>query len=157
MMLFHKNKLTFILTPLSCGIIKNQKDIPMAGIELSEEERIRLEKLAKTLATQGDNKAGFPPAIVKSFNNEAAIGKNFTSAEAEERLEAIYGSFGWRDAPIVLASLKSTDVFARVARRVINDDKALAAVMPGSFDKKDADLLEKCEMKSLAALVRMRL
>jgi len=47
--------------------------------------------------------------------------------------------------------------FMKAARRVVNDDKALAAAMPGTFEQKDAELLEKHKLPSLAALVQAKL
>jgi hypothetical protein len=58
------------------------------------------------------------------------------------------------NTPPVIASLRAIDVFARVARRVVKDDKALAAIMPGQFIRKDAATLNKYKLKSLAALVK---
>ena len=56
-----------------------------------------------------------------------------------------------------LASLKSTDIFMQVARRV-GTDAELAALLPvDKLDAEDAGILEKNHLDSLAALVKTAL
>jgi len=64
-----------------------------------------------------------------------------------------------------LASLKPIDLFMRVARRVGSDAEIAACLpprksrtfFPRRSDKKDAAVLEKYELKSLAAVIRAKL
>jgi hypothetical protein len=44
----------------------------------------------------------------------------------------------------------------RVALRVAANDAEIASLLPAKLGKRDAKVLEKCELKSLAALVRAK-
>ncbi|MBU0800007.1 MAG: hypothetical protein KKA05_03305 [Alphaproteobacteria bacterium] len=55
-----------------------------------------------------------------------------------------------------LATLSNLDIYVAAARRVGTDEE-LAALLPAEkLTAADADLLDKCQLKSLAALVRLR-
>lgn len=132
----------------------------MAALNLSDEDKQRLKKIDKIL--DGAHRSGIVASIRKHFNG-AAIHQAFTLAESEEQMCAVYATVGefagftpGSGTNGTLPSLKSTDIFMSVARRVASD-KDLATLLPKKLNKKDAEVLEKCELKSLAALVRAKL
>ena len=140
----------------------------MADIQLTEEEKQRLEKIDQALS--GIKSSDIISDIIESYDiimsvcdnfNGAAISQAFTAAENREHEEAFkkfVGAFKEETRTNeTLHSLKMTDVFMGVARRVANNDKKLAALLPKKLGQKEAEVLEKCELKSLAAVVRAKL
>lgn len=123
-------------------------------LKLTKEEKKSLEKVHDATGWR------FSIAVKEQFNNAGKYEKfatEYTEAESNEQKAAIRGLLNMSDEQSTLALLKATDIFLRVARRV-GDDKDLATLLPaGKFDAKDADALEKCELKSLAAMVRARI
>lgn len=123
-------------------------------LKLSNEEMKSLEKVHDATGWR------FSIAVKEHFNAAGTYQKfatEYTEAESNEQKAAIRGLLHMSDEQSTLALLKATDVFLRVARRV-GDDKDLATLLPaGKFDAKDAETLEKCELKSLAAVVRARI
>lgn len=123
-------------------------------LKLSNEEMKSLEKVHDATGWR------FSVAVKEQFNNAGKYQKfatEYTEDESKEQKAAIRGLLHMSDEQSTMALLKATDIFVRVARRV-GDDKDLAALLPaGKFDEKDAAVLEKCELKSLAAVVRARL
>jgi hypothetical protein len=137
----------------------------MRVIKLGKKEQQRLEKIDQILSPPaGDpvNK-GFAPLVREHFN-AAAIREAMTAAEKKELRQAADDLakglvLNGKPAAVspALASLRANDIFAGVARRVVKDDKAIAAVMPGTFTKKDAKALKKHKFSSLAALAEVKL
>lgn len=123
-------------------------------LKLSKEEKKSLEKVHDATGWR------FSVAVKEQFNAAGTYQKfatEYTEAESNEQKAAIRGLLNMTDEQSTLALLKATDVFLRVARRV-GDDKELAKLLPaGKFDEKDAAALEKCDLKSLAAVVRARI
>jgi hypothetical protein len=124
------------------------------GLKLSREEKQSLEKVHDATGWR------FSVAVKEQFNAAGKLQKfatEYTEAESNEQKAAIRGLLGMSEDQSTLALLKATDIFLRVARRV-GDDKDLATLLPaGKFNEKDAETLEKCELKSLAAVVRARI
>lgn len=123
----------------------------MTDLKLTREEKQRLEKI--------DDAIGWRQFIsVKEHFNKAGKLEAFAAAptddEKKEQIKLMKAMFG-RDG--AFASVRNADIFFQVARRV-GTDAELAPLLPdGKFDAKDAELLEKCEMKSLAALIKTKL
>ena len=99
-------------------------------------------------------------AVQEHFN---AVGKYQafasapTPAEKQAQTDAEKGILLMSTADASLASLKSTDIFMQVARRV-GTDAELAALLPvDKLDAEDAGILEKNHLDSLAALVKTAL
>lgn len=77
-------------------------------------------------------------------------------ATGDSRQERLYsGQYNADKDPTL--EIGYTERFIAVARRVVNDDKALAALIAGQLDAKDAKVLEKYRCPNLAALVRAKL
>ena len=53
-----------------------------------------------------------------------------------------------------LVEIRYTERFMEVARRVVNDDRALAALIPARLDRKDARMLKMYGCPNLAALIK---
>lgn len=123
-------------------------------IKLTKEEKKSLEKVHDATGWR------FSIAVKEQFNNAGKYEKfatAYTEDESNEQKAAIRGLLNMSDEQSTLALLKATDVFLRVACRV-GDDKELATLLPaGKFNEKDAETLEKCDLKSLAAVVRARI
>lgn len=80
-----------------------------------------------------------------------------TEDEKKEQMQAMRGLFTLNETKMAMANLKSVDVFMRVARR-IGSDAEIGALLPAkAFEAGDVNLLEKCKLDSLAAIVRERL
>lgn len=115
------------------------------------EEEKRLEKISDAF--------GWRLTIaVKEHFNAAGKYQQFaeepTTAEKEAQVNAIKGLLWMSDKEAVINSLKATDIFMSVARRVGSDDE-LAALLPrDKLDAKDVEALEKNQLPSLAALVK---
>ena len=125
----------------------------MTKLDLSGDEKKRLAKI-------GDAFGWRVSVSVKEHFNKVGKFQDFamasTPAEEAEQRQAMKGLFSMSEAQASFATLKATDVFMRVARRVGTDQEIAELLPKGVFDTKDAELLEKCELKSLAALVRTR-
>jgi hypothetical protein len=123
----------------------------MTDLKLTRDEKKRLQKI--------DDAIGWRQFIsVKEHFNKAGKLEAFATAptaeEKQEQVRMLKHIFG-RDG--AFASVRNADLFFQVARR-IGTDAELAPLLPdGKFDAKDAELLEKCEMKSLAALIKTKL
>jgi hypothetical protein len=122
----------------------------VTDITLTTEEKQRLEKI--------DDIIGWRQfiAVKEQFNKVGkleAFAAAPTDAEKKEQYKLMRGMFG-RDAAV--SSLKNADIFYQVARRVGTDQELSATLPDGKFEAKDAELLEKCEMKALAALVKLK-
>ena len=126
----------------------------MTKIKLSREEKQRIEKIGNATSWR------FTISVKEHFNKVGkyeAFAAAPTEAEKKAQMDAMKGLFNMSESDANLATLKATDIFMGVARR-IGTDAELAALLPaGKLDQKDAELLEKCELKSLAALVRAKL
>ncbi len=111
----------------------------------------QLEKISNALSWR------FALAVKDHFNKAGQL-ETFANAVTpdEEKKQQQYG-FALTFAEDELPLMKIHDVFAAVARRVANDDKALAALLPEKLDAADAVLLEKYELNALAALLRTKL
>ncbi len=114
------------------------------------------------LATLGDLFDYHVTLDVKDhFNNAGKLEKfalTVTKEEIIEQREAMRGLIFMSDEDATLATLKVTDIFMRAARRVADDDKELAALLPaGKFAQQDIKILEKHGLKALSALVKAQL
>ncbi|MGZ9097399.1 MAG: hypothetical protein ACXW30_03780 [Micavibrio sp.] len=123
----------------------------MADVKLSKDEVKRLEKMENIFDYR------FSIALKEHFNKAGKF-NDFanapTEAEKKNQMEALRGLLRMTDQQATLALLKSSDIFTSVARRVGND-KDLATLLPKDrLDEQDAAVLEKCQLNSLAALVR---
>jgi hypothetical protein len=121
------------------------------GIMPKAEENARLEKI--------EDAFGWRMSVaVKEHFNAAGKYQQFaaepTADEIAAQKNALKGLLLKSDAEATLGTLKATDVFMGVARRV-GSDADLAALLPKKdFDAADVDLLEKNKLPSLAALVK---
>ncbi|MBI3440390.1 MAG: hypothetical protein HY052_01055 [Proteobacteria bacterium] len=97
---------------------------------------------------------------VKEHFNKAgkleAFAAEATDVEKNEQKNAMKGLFFMSESEATLATLKATDIFMAVARRVGNDAELAALLPAGKFDKTDIEILEKCQLKSLADLIRIK-
>jgi hypothetical protein len=98
--------------------------------------------------------------VKEHFNNagkDAQFIAAMTDDDKAEQKAAIRGLLLKSEPEAALATLKATDVFMRVARRVGTDEE-LAKILPAAkFEEKDVELLEKNKLTSLAALVKASL
>lgn len=123
----------------------------MTDVKLSNDEMKRLEKIENIFDYR------FSIALKEHFNKAGKF-NDFanapTEAEKKSQMDAIRGLLRMTDQQATLAVLKASDIFTSVARR-IGDDKDLATLLPrDKLDEQDAAVLEKCQLNSLAALVR---
>jgi hypothetical protein len=134
--------------------------------ELSTCEIGRLRKIDKLVNKRTADNLHFITEVRNQFN-AAAIAKALTPEEKTAMVDLLKGGIDqnlWsipvtaeKNAKRAIMSLKVADIFIAAARRTANDDKAMAALLPGKFYKTDPELLEKVELKELAVLVREKL
>jgi len=148
----------------------------MTDLKLNEEEKQRLEKIAQAIGW-----GNMASVLTERFNSAAADNrpflatyKAFTKKEGKEQtryieesirkhLDSTLFSVNGKDAKSALSALKSAefdlksaDIFMRAARRA-GEGAELAALLPiNKLDKKDAAVLEKLKLSSLAAAVRAK-
>lgn len=122
----------------------------MTDIKLTREEANRLDEITDAIDWR------FTIAVKEHFNEAGklqAFADAPTEAEKAEQKATLRSLFN-PGVKGTLASIKGTELFVQVARRIGTDEELGALLPKGKLDEKDAALLEKCEMKSLAAIIR---
>lgn len=124
----------------------------MPDIKLSREEKKRLEKIDDALDWR------FSVSVKEHFNKAGKLQAFADAATEEEKKEQMkLLRFMFNDGVQgTLTAVRNYDLFVQVARRVGTDEELGALLPAGKLDAQDAALLEKCEMKSLAAIIRAR-
>ncbi len=121
----------------------------------AQNDKKRLEKIGNALDYH------VTISIKEHFNKVGKMDqfvKTVTPEEIAEQKAAMRGMFYMTEDQMTLATLKTTDIFMRAARRVATDDKELAAFLPaGKFEREDVEILKKNGLKSLSAVVKAHL
>lgn len=124
----------------------------MTNPTFTKEERKRFEKISNVFGWRFS-------VSVKEMFNRAGKYQAFAAAPTEEEKKAQMGCTKYiftKDSDYY--SLKMSDMFLEVARRVNQNDAELAALVPkDKLDANDLALLEKYDMKALAAVVKLAL
>lgn len=123
--------------------------------ELNWDEKRRLEKIGLLLYPS------YGGALLMHFFNKASTpnGLEDELTEAERiRKSALSAELTNTDASgFELKALQIQDIYAAAARRANGNDAELAALIrTQQLTVKDADLLDKCDLYELAALVRLK-
>ncbi len=123
--------------------------------ELNWDEQRRIEKIGLLLYPR------FGGELLMHFFNKASkpngLEDELTAAESA-RKSAIAATLVDSDSTTFeLKALQIQDIYAAAARRANGNDAELAGLIATrQLTEKDADLLDKCELKALAALVRLK-